>query len=63
MLAVADGAALLAAARAAGVPARALGRSGGARLTLPGGVTISLAGLRESHERFFPAWMAERGPG
>jgi phosphoribosylformylglycinamidine synthase len=63
VLAVADGAALLAAAQAERVPARVLGRSGGARLTLPGGVTISLAELRESHERFFPAWMAERGPG
>ncbi|HEX4260761.1 MAG TPA: phosphoribosylformylglycinamidine synthase subunit PurL [Acetobacteraceae bacterium] len=62
VLAVADGAALLAAAQAGAVPAQALGRSAVGDLTVAGGLTISLGELRESHERFFPAWMAERGP-
>ncbi len=57
VLAVADGAALLAAAQAAGIPARLLGRTGGEGLTLPDGATISLATLRSAHERFFPALM------
>ena len=57
VLAVADAGAVLAAAESAGVPAMRLGRSGGAHLTLPGGVSISLAELRAAHERFFPAWM------
>ena len=57
VLAVADAAPTLAAAAAAGVPARAIGVSGGDHLTLPGGVSISLERLRAAHERFFPAWM------
>ena len=57
VLAVADTAPMLAAAAAAGVPARAIGVSGGDHLTLPGGVSISLERLRAAHERFFPAWM------
>ncbi len=57
VLAVADAAAVLDAAKAAGVPAMQLGRSGGTDLTLPGGVAISLSVLRAAHERFFPAWM------
>ncbi len=57
VLAVADADAVMAAAAGAGVPARRLGRSGGADLTLPGGVAISLVELREAHKRFFPAWM------
>ena len=57
MLAVADADAVMAAAASAGVPAMRLGRSGGADLTLPGGVAISLSELRAAHERFFPAWM------
>ena len=57
VLAVADAATMLAAAAAAGVPARAIGVSGGDHLTLPGGVSISLERLRAAHERFFPAWM------
>ena len=57
VLAVADADGVLTAAESAGVPARRLGRSGGAHLTLPGGVSISLAELRAAHERFFPAWM------
>jgi phosphoribosylformylglycinamidine synthase len=58
LLAVPDGQALRRAAEAAGVPCLPLGRSGGACLTLPGGVTISVQALREAHGRFFPAWMA-----
>ena len=57
LLATADSAGILDAASGAGVPARRIGRSGGAYLTLPGGVAISLAALREAHDRFFPAWM------
>ncbi len=58
VLAVADGRALLRAAEAAGVPARPIGRSGGQGLVLPGGETISIADLRDAHERFLPALMA-----
>ena len=58
VLAVADAPALLAAAAVAGVPARLLGASGGAGLTLPGGATISVTELRQAHAHFLPAWMA-----
>jgi len=65
VVAVREGAALLASARAAGVPATKLGRTqGGAgakHLTLPGGATISLSALRSEHERFLPAWMDAAG--
>jgi phosphoribosylformylglycinamidine synthase len=57
VLAVADADAILIAAESAGVPAQRLGRAEGTHLTLPGGVSISLAELRAAHERFFPAWM------
>jgi len=57
ILAVADADAVLNAAAAAEVPAMRLGDTGGADLTLPGGVAISLIELRAAHERFFPAWM------
>ena len=58
VLAVADGAVLLRAAAAAGVPALVLGRSGEEDLTLSDGDTISLATFAcPTHERFFPAWM------
>jgi phosphoribosylformylglycinamidine synthase len=56
LLAVADGAALL--ARAGGIPARLVGRSTGeGHLILPDASTISLDELRAAHERFFPAFM------
>ncbi|KAA2213300.1 phosphoribosylformylglycinamidine synthase subunit PurL [Teichococcus oryzae] len=58
VLATADGGALLRAAEAQGVPARPVGRSGGRDLVLPGGETISVADLRDAHERFLPALMA-----
>jgi phosphoribosylformylglycinamidine synthase II len=61
VLAVADTAGLIAAAAAAGVPARRLGSTGGRDLTLPDGATISLDALRRAHERFLPAWMDEAG--
>ena len=61
LAAVADAPALLAAAKAAGVPATLLGRTGGSHLTLPGGATISLDALRSAHERFLPAWMDNAG--
>ncbi len=57
VLAVADADSLLARAEAAGVPARLIGSTGGEDLTLPGAVAISIAALREAHERFFPAWL------
>jgi phosphoribosylformylglycinamidine synthase len=57
ILAVADSAALLQAAAAAGAPARQIGQTGGGDLTLPDGDTISLSTLRAAHEQFFPAWM------
>jgi phosphoribosylformylglycinamidine synthase len=60
LLAVADGAALLAAAAAAGVPATRIGRSGGEALVLAGGPSISVARLQEAHERTLPALMADR---
>ncbi len=67
ILATADGAALLAGAEAACIPALLLGRSGaGHGLTLPDGTTISLQALRAAHEAFFPSWMdaaSEESPG
>jgi phosphoribosylformylglycinamidine synthase II len=58
VVALEDGSPLIAAAHAAGIPARLVGRSGGRDLTLPGGVSISLTTLREAHGRFFASWMA-----
>lgn len=60
VLAVDDGAALLAAAAAAGVPARLLGRSGGGALVLPDGRSISVEGLCAAHEGALPALMEGR---
>ncbi len=59
ILAVHHGDNLLAAAAAAGIPARYIGSAGGEKcLTLPGGIAISLPQLRDAHEGFFPAWFA-----
>jgi phosphoribosylformylglycinamidine synthase II len=55
----ADAAALLAAARAAGVPARYIGTVQGAELTLPGAGAISVAALRAAHEEWLPDYMAQ----
>ncbi|MGI4952267.1 MAG: phosphoribosylformylglycinamidine synthase subunit PurL [Janthinobacterium lividum] len=57
LVAVADPAGLLAAAAVAAVPAKAIGTTGGAHLTLPGAEPISLADLQEANRRFFPEWM------
>ncbi|MGC9270260.1 phosphoribosylformylglycinamidine synthase subunit PurL [Acidiphilium sp.] len=58
VLAVADGASVIRAAREAGVAAAMLGRSGGDRLTLPDGTAISVGELRRVHEGFFARWFA-----
>nr|WP_245870352.1 phosphoribosylformylglycinamidine synthase subunit PurL [Pseudoroseomonas rhizosphaerae] len=58
LLATTDAAALLEAAKAAGVPARRIGRAGGEDLVVPGADAISVASLRAAHERFLPALMA-----
>lgn len=58
VLAAADGAAVIAAAREVSVVAVALGTSGGDRLTLPDGNAISVAEMRTAHEHFFARWFA-----
>ncbi|NGM22247.1 phosphoribosylformylglycinamidine synthase subunit PurL [Roseomonas stagni] len=60
LLAVTDGAALVAAAQAAGVPAAIIGRSGGGDLVLADGSSISVASLRMAHEATLPALMEGR---
>ncbi len=60
VLAVTDGAALVAAASAAGVPAMVIGRSGGGDLVLAGGSSISVASLQAAHEATLPALMEGR---
>ena len=57
VLAVDDAASTVRTADAAGVRACVLGTTGGERLTLPGGLTISVDDLREAHARFLPALM------
>jgi phosphoribosylformylglycinamidine synthase len=63
VVATTDPVAVLAAARAAGVPAAVMGRtmpgdaSGAATLTLNGAPLISLAELREVHESWLPTFM------
>lgn len=58
VVAAEDASGLLEAARAAGIPAVLLGRTGGKELTFPGGSSVSLERLREAHERFFKTWMS-----
>ena len=60
IVAVPDAAPVLDGARAAGVPASVIGRTGGAALTVSGRGHISLARLREAHEAWFPRFMAGR---
>jgi phosphoribosylformylglycinamidine synthase len=55
----ADPAAVLAAARAAGVPARLIGAVQGAELTLSGAGAISVAALKAANEGWLPGYMAE----
>ncbi len=52
---------ILARARSAGVPAAAVGRVGGASLTLPSGEAISVAELIEINEAWLPRYMAAAG--
>ena len=57
LVATGEADALLAAAARAGVPARAIGRSGGNRLILAAGEAICLADLRAAHEGWLPGYM------
>ena len=59
VLAVADGAALITKAKAAGVPARLIGTAGGGDLVLPDGTAISVSMLAAAHEATLPALMGE----
>ncbi|MCB8878712.1 phosphoribosylformylglycinamidine synthase subunit PurL [Acidisoma cellulosilytica] len=58
VIAAKDASGLLEEARTAGIPACLLGRTGGNELTFPGGSSVSLADLKEAHERFFKTWMS-----
>jgi len=51
--------ALLQAAQKADVPARVVGKTGGAALTLAGGNAISVAELKRLNEAWLPAYMAQ----
>ena len=57
VMAVADGAAFLAAAQAANVPARLLGQSGGGDLVLDGKGTMLVSNLVNAHEATLPRMM------
>jgi phosphoribosylformylglycinamidine synthase len=61
LLATTDAQALIARAQAAGVPARAVGRTGGEAVRL-GASEIGLTTLREAHENAFPNMMGETLP-
>jgi phosphoribosylformylglycinamidine synthase len=50
-------AAMLNAAKAAGVPAQAVGQTGGASLTVAGRGAISLERLKKAHESWLPGYM------
>jgi phosphoribosylformylglycinamidine synthase len=43
----------------AGVPARVIGRVGGASLTLPGAGAISVDALRAKNEAWLPSYMEQ----
>jgi phosphoribosylformylglycinamidine synthase len=58
LVTAADAQAVLAAAEAASVPARVIGRTGGDTLTLSSGDHISLARLRDAHEGWLPRYMS-----
>ncbi|APH54971.1 Phosphoribosylformylglycinamidine synthase [Granulibacter bethesdensis] len=60
IIATTDSAAVLDAAKAANVPASLIGRAEGADLQVPGCAPISVSALRERHEAFLPALMAQR---
>ena len=54
-----EAATIVAEAAAAGVPAAAVGRTGGGALTVSGDHPISLGELRAAHEGWLPAYMAD----
>ncbi len=56
---VADAQSVLKAAEKAGIPAQAIGQTGGSALTLNGGTTISLEDLRDAHEGWLPGYMGQ----
>jgi phosphoribosylformylglycinamidine synthase len=59
ILATAHPASILAAAQAAGIPARHIGQANhGKNLTLPDGTAIFVSTLRDANEGFFPTWFA-----
>jgi len=57
LVAAPDAAPVLAAARDAGVPARAIGRTGGKRVSLSTGHSVRIRDLREAHEGWLPGYM------
>jgi phosphoribosylformylglycinamidine synthase len=50
--------AVVAEAKAAGVPAQIIGKTGGSALALPGEAAVSIADLRKAHESWLPDYMA-----
>lgn len=50
--------AVVAEAKAAGVPAQVVGKTGGSELALPGEVAVSVAALSKTHESWLPDYMA-----
>ncbi|KRE14728.1 phosphoribosylformylglycinamidine synthase [Bosea sp. Root483D1] len=50
--------AVVAEAKAAGVPAEIIGKTGGSELALPGEPAVSVAALRKAHESWLPDYMA-----
>lgn len=50
--------AIVAEAKAAGVPAQIIGKTGGSELALPGEVAVLIAALRKTHESWLPDYMA-----
>ncbi|MDH5411867.1 MAG: AIR synthase related protein, partial [Alphaproteobacteria bacterium] len=58
LVAVEDGAAIVARADAAGVPASVIGQTGGDALTVAQAHTISIDELRRSHEEWLPSFMS-----
>ena len=59
LIETADPGAVLAAAQAAGVPARLIGVVGGAALTLPGAGAISVNALKAANEAWLPGYMEQ----
>ena len=59
LVAVENGAAIVAEALAAGVPALIVGQTGGDALTVGKTHTISINELRRSHEEWLPSFMAQ----